>query len=292
MSEMVGSISSSSRGSLYAAAYQAGIRISQVVLPITSDGTFTNAKAASGWRDGAGNTALDYHRQIANWLKAQNRRAPFIIRLGHEMEAAANPYSPQNGTVADYVKMMQDQCDVYHSIVGRPPDVYIDWCHLKALGFAPWSGWYPGDNYIDCIGMDVYWTESNATSYGDTPADYARWMDNMKGPDEPGGIRSLAQWAISRGKVWGIGEWSQSNPIRQDGNFPTGGPGSQYDRPNFISAMWGMFTTYKNSCLYESLFNAMDDPKDQRLIIPSGSGVVSNPWNRDGAARYKQLWTP
>jgi beta-mannanase len=97
----------------------------------------------------------------------------------------------------------------------------FDWC--------PGNGWtefraqdaYPGDAYVDIVGMDVYNQSWNANAT--TPE--LRWRDQM---DQRHGLKWHADFAAAHGKPMSFPEWGTGT--REDGH----GSG---DDPLFIEQM-------------------------------------------------------
>ena len=111
-----------------------------------------------------------YLRRIAtevfDVLSAKNRR--LIIRLGHEMNIDRFPWGAgldweDNPNIivkqADFIEMWRK---IHGLFAAAGANEYVEWCWCpnmqgpvmpEATDFA---GWYPGDNYVDWLGLDAY----------------------------------------------------------------------------------------------------------------------------------------
>ncbi len=110
----------------------------------------------------------DYDRVIkkySSWAKKVNR--PIYLRIGYEFDGAHNELEPR-----EYVKAYRHIVDlmrakgvdniafVWHSYAAKP---YKDY---------PLSAWYPGDEYVDWVGISVF-----GHAYGG--ADFGPYCDNV-----------------------------------------------------------------------------------------------------------------
>ena len=142
---------------------------------------------ASGRFDG------DY-RAIAQMVKDAGY-GDAVIRLGHEMDDAWPPWSARNNA-AQYIAAFRHVHDVLASV---SPAFRFDWATTRA-GFSQWGlPAYPGDAYVDVIGLDAYWRD--ATDIPDRD-----WTNRYESV-----FRQHLQFAKSRNKPVSFPEWGQAN---------------------------------------------------------------------------------
>ena len=190
----------------------------------------------------------------ANWTKlAQHIRAtdvPVILRVGWEFGGGWYPWAVDSPAKAD------DYATYFRRIVARMREVIPG---LRFLWNPIW-GWqavdptlaYPGDEFVDYIGIDVY-DQSWIPNYTD-PA--ARWQDFMDAPY--GGTF----WALWKGPLC-IPEWGLT--IRADGH----GGG---DAPYFIERMADYIEA---NCAWHAYFeyDAPDGKHALRTNFPNGAAA-------------------
>lgn len=102
-----------------------------------------------------GGTYDSYIGQWANGLKAYG--GPVLLRLAHEMNGNWYPWSEQvNGNApGDYVKAFQHVRGLFAS--AGVTNVQWVWCpNVPYTGSTDLAGLYPGDGYVDLVGLDGY----------------------------------------------------------------------------------------------------------------------------------------
>ena len=142
-----------------------------------------------------------------------------ILRLGWEFSGGWYPWSVH--TDDDAVLFAQYWRRVATAMRGVDPSLQFDW--NPAHGWRPFdiSLAYPGNSYVDYIGLDVY-----DQGWIPNPADaVARWNDLVNGD---GGLAWHRDFAQARGKPMSFPEWGLA--WRQDGH----GGG---DDPYFVGQM-------------------------------------------------------
>lgn len=83
-----------------------------------------------------------------------------VIRLGHEHDHHYPSWSSVNNT-AEYIAAFRHVHDV---LASESPGFRFDWTSTRA-GFRTWGPpAYPGDTYVDVIGLDAYWRGSTEIS--------------------------------------------------------------------------------------------------------------------------------
>ena len=114
-----------------------------------------------------------YDRYIDNWASSARAFGGEVwIRFGHEMNGNWYPWSlsAQNGDAGTYVKAYQRIHDRFRR--AGASNVRWVWCfNAESVPQATWNDpkrAYPGDGYVDAIGMDGY-------NFGDTTA-HSKWQ--------------------------------------------------------------------------------------------------------------------
>ncbi len=117
-----------------------------------------------------------YDFYIGEWAKAAVAWGkPFFLRFAHEMTNPQYPWTPKNGnTPADYILAWRHVRSVFDSLGAK--NVIWVWCPYG----TDVLGWYPGDDYVDWVAMDVF-------NYGELLFDEGqpqRWMtfDQLASP--------------------------------------------------------------------------------------------------------------
>ncbi|MBS1739758.1 MAG: hypothetical protein JST88_04350 [Bacteroidetes bacterium] len=106
-----------------------------------------------------------YDFYLSNWAhQAQKIHAPILLRFGHEMnDPYRYPWGPQNNNPADFVAAWKHVHQVFNQ-EGATNVVWI-WSPHPAFGF--FDEYYPGNNYVDYIGIGTL-------NYGPIAA-WAKW---------------------------------------------------------------------------------------------------------------------
>ena len=178
-----------------------------------------------------------------------------IIRLGYEFDGGWNPFGNLNvmsNMPANYIAAWQNVVttmranDPKHVIKGffwNPTDGNVQ---IQSASF------YPGDAYVDYIGIDTYDVAYGGaypvgTSQPTQAQQAAAWTSTILPR-----INAYADLARAHGKPMVIGEWGlwQLN----DGNHPSGG-----DDPTYIQNMYNWMSDPKNNVAVECYFEAPAD---------------------------------
>lgn len=239
-----------------------GIRNSHSVplLCAGSEGAF--AECAQGDFD-------PYHRTIALRLRDLGGPPP-IVRLGWEATQRSYPWNALRDTSPGYGRYkdaFRRIADIYRREI---PGCQIDWNNLRRPR-VDIADIYPGDDWVDIVGADLYWNEETEGRDDDWEA-----FANNRHEDGPAGPVPYAEFAISRGKMIGVAEWGVTNRDRK--------PYSPYDSDVYIEGMWDFFRRYKDHLSYECYFNR-DGGKGDHRIHPADV-------NPRASAAYRALWRP
>jgi glycosyl hydrolase family 26 len=200
-------------------------------------------------------------------------RSDTIVRLNWEFNGLFDPapggnwyWQPRNDQ-ANFVKCWQQ---VSRAIRTTDPQVIMDWtfnAHASPniSGGNPYSA-YPGDEYVDIIGIDSY--DMYPSSRND-----AEWNAQC---NEANGLCYMLNFARQHGKKAGIGEWG----VVTCGGGGTGGG----DNPFYIQKMYDTFKANVDIIYYEAYFNNSEANNVCSSLIPP---QVNAP---NSAAKYKQLF--
>jgi hypothetical protein len=234
---------------------------------LTNEDAGQFAQCASGKFD-------NYVKDVANALRKHGFRKP-IIRIGWEPNGSF-PWSlgdwPHRAD--GYIRCFRRQAKIFRS---RLPDADIDWTNRRTNAL-PYSveRIYPGDRYVDIIGLMVYdrWpVHRNQADW-----DRAYWMRDRWGG--PKGLGSYLQMARDHGKKLSIPEWAVSN----NRNDP-----SSFDNPFFVDRMRKFFKNHSKILAYEAYFNCGSAEAGGRTGGYRLSPRTSNPRT---AAAYRRIWQP
>jgi hypothetical protein len=210
------------------------------------------ADAASG--------AYDSHyvaaaQQLANF---RPQDGVLYIRTAWEWNGNWFPWSVAQGDTGNFINAWHHFVDAFRSVSTR---FRFDWCPALTVNPYPLEDAYPGDDYVDVIGADVY----DEDTYWKIQDPDARWEQEYLTSDH--GLNWLSSFATAHGKGLSIPEWG------------TGG-NSSGDDPNYVSHMNDWLTA--NHVLYASYWNSNS--------VYTGQ-LSEGQWPNAGA-EYKKLFGP
>lgn len=104
----------------------------------------------------------EYDWYIDEWIEGiKSIDSPIFIRLSHEMDGYWYPYSegfhgdPDRNTAEDFIAYWRYIVDRFRA-AGVDNVAWI-WCvDGGRIGVRDWPDYYPGDEYVDWLGIDVY----------------------------------------------------------------------------------------------------------------------------------------
>lgn len=208
----------------------------------------------------------------ANWRRfgtflVDNDRPDMIVRVGWGL----NDPDKEWRVGADPVPWKECFRKVVSAIRATAPRIQIEWSVNSYVSSIPAGGdpftAYPGDEFVDIVGMDVY--DQNPSVH-----DEAEWDARCNGVS---GLCRLMEFARAHGKRAGVGEWGVSSC----GTDPGG------DNPFFIQKMYETFAMNRDILAYEAYFN--DTGAGVCSSLREVGGVTQNPLS---AERYRQLYGP
>jgi beta-mannanase len=245
------------------------------LLPATGDGTTVNVltiglvinqarspapnplllQSAAGGADATNWTA------IGTALAEQGLDAPStVLRIGHEPNGSWYPWATHGDpTLMGYYR--QAWAAAAAAVRAVCPRVRFDLClNAGTGGTAVIAGHYPGDAYVDILGLDSY-DFATAT----TPAGFAA-------ENTAPGFAEMAAFAAQHGKRFALDEWGLNG---------TDTDVDSRDNPFYVQQVFdtltGLQVTYPGLVAWDAYFDQADD-----------FGLAANPRS---AALYKTLWT-
>jgi hypothetical protein len=169
-------------------------------------------------QQGAAGAYDDQFRRLAELL-VRNGQNGAIIRLGWEFNLDWPPWSARQDPAA-YAAYWRRIVKLMRAVPGAS-ELRFDWCPGSGRDVPSES--YPGDAYVDIVGMDVY-----DQSYSPRQADpVARWQMLLERPT--GGLEWQRDFAAARGKQISFPEWAVSRGPHVEG--------ASGDNPYFIRQM-------------------------------------------------------
>ena len=191
---------------------------------------------SSTLQDGAAGKDDQYFRSFAEQL-VQGGQQKATLRIGWEMTGDWFAWNGQKDPT-NWVLAYRKAVDAMRAVPGQ--QFTFDW-NIQ-LGFADPEPLYPGDAYVDIIGVDYY----DVSFDGDfLPTDHEKVWQHLL--DQPKGLTWLADFAKTHGKRMSFPEWGLSN--RCDGH---GGN----DDPYFIQQLHDWIASH--DVAYEGYYNSHD----------------------------------
>jgi len=141
----------------------------------------------------------DHYRAVADDLAASRPQdATIHIRTGWEFNIPNMAWSAE-GREAEFVGAFQELVDTFRSVSDR---FEFEWNVNVGYGgtMKDPAKAYPGDKYVDVIGMDFYWDPG----WGDSTNPDAAWQWQL---DRPTGLRWHQTFAAEHGKPTAFSEW-------------------------------------------------------------------------------------
>lgn len=158
---------------------------------------------------------------------------------------------------------------------GGATQVQFNWSVNKG-NQADTDAWtaYPGDAYVDILGLDIYdhWSPSFSEAQFDAQAD--------KIPS----LNDIAAYCVAHGKQMALDEWGVSH---YDGGAGGG------DNPFFIRQIWDWLSANADIIAYETTYDdqgAGNGPGNDGRLYHSLSPPEGTQWNPHASTLYKQLW--
>lgn len=199
-------------------------------------------------------------------LMVQHGRGDSIVRLGWEMQERTMPWRATDTQA--YIGCYRKAAD---AIRAANPDVILDWsinAHSSPDGLCGGvsTNCYPGDDYVDIVGIDNY--------------DHFPWSPTKQKFDQTAakaeGLSWLFAFARAHGKPFSVGEW---------GVVPTGD--AKKENPEYIRWMHEWFAAHAEHLAYEAYFSDCGEGGVQSSLFRDAAECTRNPRS---AAVYRSLW--
>ncbi|MGQ0433013.1 MAG: glycoside hydrolase family 26 protein [Microthrixaceae bacterium] len=167
-----------------------------------------------------------------------------ILRLGWEFNGKFYPWAA-GGKEASFVAYWRRIVDTLRAVPNQ--QFLFDWAPLAGNTNANVEAAYPGDGYVDIIGLDAY--DLSAVSPDDAAA---RWSDQV---NRPYGLAWQRSFAGARGKPMSIPEWG----VWDESRASAGG-----DNPAYIARMLDWIE--RNNYIYAAYFEVDASDGAHRLM--------------------------
>lgn len=155
-----------------------------------------------------------------------------ILRLGHEFNGTFLPYSSRFGNEDDFIAAWRH---VHGLFEGVSADFRFDWTSLRRPFEVHGPPAWPGDEYVDFVGVDVYWRPA---------AGDPSWDEDLWNSEYADVLAAQLAFAVEHGKQVSIPEWGV--------NFT--------DEPRFIEHMYDWFVSLPasgpGSLAYQAYFDS------------------------------------
>ncbi|UQU66938.1 cellulase family glycosylhydrolase [Couchioplanes caeruleus] len=199
-------------------------------------------------------------------LMRRHYRGDSVVRLGWEFNEQTSSWRADDPRT--WLACYRRAAD---NIRATNPDVLLDWtinAHNTPAGVCGGvsTNCYPGDDYVDIIGIDNYdhypWSPSKA-AFDRTAA-------------RPEGLTWLYEFARAHGKPFAVGEW---------GVVPTADAGRE--NPGYVQWMHEWFAAHAAHLAYEAYFSDCSEGGVQSSLFRTDDACRKNPGS---AARYADLF--
>jgi len=129
-------------------------------------------------------------------LAASGTQSEIMVRMGEEFNANWMPWAAA-GKEADFIKTYQNFVDAFRSVSNK---FKFEW-NVNIGGTMDPAKAYPGDAYVDYIGMDFYWDSTQSWSIKD-PTQAFNYFKNTAY-----GLQWFENFAAAHGKPSAYSEW-------------------------------------------------------------------------------------
>jgi len=236
---------------------------------------------------GAAGTYNSYWTTLAQNIVSQGIADSTIIRLGHEFNGTWYAWSVRNQTDAlNFAEYWRQIVTTIRAVPGAS-NIKFNWngCHgWSAFNLADA---YPGDAYVDTIGVDVYDQSWDTVTYPYTTTVYPYGADALARQQKAwNGISGTSNYgmtwwknfAASHGKPLTIPEWGSA--ARTDGH---GG----LDNTFFIQKMYDFIQEPANNVAWHVYFDVWASDGNHLLTQQPGRSATNFP---NSAALFRKLF--
>ncbi|HXY42918.1 MAG TPA: glycosyl hydrolase, partial [Acidimicrobiales bacterium] len=208
----------------------------------SSEGTAADGTSLVTGATGAYDT---YFQKLATSLVAAGQGSS-IIRLGWEFNNASMPWAA-DGHVSAFLSYWQQIVDSMRSVSGA--NFRFEWCPDRGdLGVGNLADYYPGDAYVNLVGLDVFDEAS-----GSYPGPQAEWQNILT---ESYGLNWLTSFAATNNEPVALPEWGLGST--------SGGTVGGGDDPYFVqqTAQWISQNNVSNVIAWDTGSNPLPSPSD------------------------------
>jgi Ca2+-binding RTX toxin-like protein len=224
-------------------------------VPITVNGANLHSAANGDYNQ--------YYKQVAQNLLRSDDSGPIYVRTGWEFNGDWFRWSAQ-GKEDAFIGAFREFVDTFRSVSDR---FKFEWNVNEAYGGMDPAKAYPGDNYVDIIGMDFYFNPQWQSYDGAAAFAHVR--------DQKYGLQWLENFAKAHGKPTAYSEWgAQGNNA---GSFVKAAK-EWFDSHNVV------YQTYWDSdAAYPGRLSDGSDPATGSAFKSAFSGRSSNgvDWDSD-----------
>ncbi|PRY12987.1 glycosyl hydrolase [Kineococcus rhizosphaerae] len=169
-----------------------------------------------------------------------------IVRIGWEGSASWYPWgvtNPVNGGVQEAQRAFREgfrRCAAAFREVA--PDVRIELNYGSARGRTNVADVYPGDEYVDVVGNDVYLSPDVRSAQD--------WQRACRAgtAERPVGLQRYAEFARAHGKLFAVAEWGLDTTEAPDA-----------DAVAYVEGMARLFRDHRDVLAYEGYYNRTND---------------------------------
>lgn len=234
---------------------------------IITQSMFPTSETHAHWLTLGASGAFNGHaRALARNLVATGLGSA-VIRLGNEANGSKYDYSIPDTASGDrkWVRFWDNIVSAMRSVPGA--HFLFDWCVASGYRSIPLTSFYPGNRYVDIIGVDVYDSGLRSQASGQ-----ARWSELY---DEPDGVGAVAEFAAAHHKPISIPEWGLEPRQQPRKGYPGG------DDPAFVN---GIAAAVKHDDVaFQSYFDA-DYEGPQLFNSPRALAAYRRHFGHDGDA--------
>jgi len=213
-------------------------------LPMLPDGSqYTLAACASG--------AYNAQWKATAQSLVKHGLTTTIVRPGWEFNGTWYHWSAKND-INGFVGCFRQIVTTMRSVAGQ--HFAFDWNPNIGANAFPAEQAYPGDAYVDYVGVDIYDTSwAHYPSANMTAARAAAWNDDLNGNH---GLAFWSRFAAAHHKPMAIPEWGVTSL--------TNGHGGE-DDPAFVDHMFDFMTDPANNVAYDHYFDWTSGAGDHKL---------------------------
>ena len=206
-----------------------------------------NVNNPTKWEKSCATGVYDsYARQLgANLVSAGLENT--VIRLGPEMNGVweSDFIGPKKTEQKLWAKCFAKEVTSFRQVAGQ--HFLFDWNVNACTGNYPYQNFYPGNQFVDIIGLDLYDVGCETPTTRLTFAQLA---------SEPAGLNRFEAFAAAKGKPMSLPEWGLST-------IPAG------DDPAYINGNGSTFTN--EDFAFESYFDGAGGPKSKAMALGPGT---------------------